>query len=220
MDKYVKMCEKVAKELGKGFSECIYQEAICVLLQEQSIKYSKEHVLPKMFHGVNVGYMRSDITLTDFVIECKAVNDLPESYLPQIITYLEILNFSQGIFVNFNQNPSKPLLQLYTVYKKEYGLYLFEDYYNKNTLYLDDKGVKVIIDTKQEEEHWIKNNIIYCENAMIIKKECKEMYEKLFKKKNSGDFIKNIEDFCGELFKDRQKDGVKTNSILNYTIKL
>jgi len=218
MQKNIEICEQIAKELGKGFSECVYQEAICVLLQEQGIKYSKEHVLPKMFHGVNVGFMRSDITLIDFVIECKAVNDLPEGYLPQIITYLEILHFSQGIFVNFNQNPSKPLLQLYTVTKQKDGLYFFEDYYNKNTLHLDNKGVKVIIDTSQQETEWIKNNIIFCENETLIKRECKEIYEKLFKKKNCSDFIKNIEDFCGEMFKERQKNGVKTNCILNYTL--
>jgi GxxExxY protein len=219
MQNLIEICEQVAQELGKGFSECVYQEAICVLLQEQHTTYSKEHVLPKMFHGVNVGFMRADITLNESVIECKAVNDLPEGYLPQIVVYLEILNLPQGIFVNFNQNPSKPLLQLYTVTKTKEDMYFFEDYYNKTTLTLDTKGVKIIIDTKQQELDWINENIVYCKGNNLIKKECKELYEKMFKKKNSNDFIKAIEEFCGESFKDRQKDGVKHNCINDYTIK-
>jgi GxxExxY protein len=219
MQNLIKICEQVAQELGKGFTENIYQEAMCVLLQEQCIKYSKEHVLPKMFHNVNIGFIRSDITLIDSVIECKAVNDLPEGYLPQIVIYLEILNLSRGIFVNFNQNPSKPLLQLYTVTKTKEDMYFFEDYYNKITLTLDNKGVKIIIDTKQQELDWINDHIVYCEGNNLIKKECKELYEKMFKKKNSNDFIKAIEELCGESFKDRQKDGVKTNCINDYIIK-
>lgn len=217
------LIEIVANELGKGFSEFIYQEALCVLLRKYNIKYSKEHILPKMFFDCVIGHMRADITLNDYqtVIECKAINDLQESHLPQIITYLEILNYNSGIFVNFVQNPSKPQLQIQKVTKISNELYLFEDHYNNTSIHMNNKGTKIIIDTSNKELEWITENITFCENEILLKKDCKEFYEKEFQNKNSNDFIKIIETHCNDTFKDRQRNTIKyKNCIFGFKINL
>jgi GxxExxY protein len=221
MELLVEMCETVAKTLGKGFSECIYQEALCVLLRNNNISYSREHNISKMFLGVYVGTMRADITLHEkkCVIECKSINDLMESHLPQIITYLEILDYPQGIFVNFNQHPNKPLLQLYTVTKKGNN-YSFVNYYSKSIVLLNNKGIKITFDTTNQEIEWVNNNIVYNENSILLKSDIKKVYEELFHNKNSNHFIDIIQDVCSDTFKERQKDSVKYKScIFNYTYK-
>ena len=220
---FIELIEIVANELGKGLSECIYQEALCVLLRKYNINYSKEHVLPKVFFDCVIGYMRADITLHDYktVIECKAINDLQESHLPQIITYLEILNYNTGIFVNFVQNPCKPQLQIQKVSKISNELYLFEDYYNNTSMHLNNKGTKIIIDNSNKEFEFVNENIIYCQDFYLLKKDCKELYEKEFKNKNSNDFIKLIETHCKDTFRDKQKDNIKyKNCIFDYKIKM
>lgn len=222
MDNYVVLCETVASELGKGWSECIYQESLCVLLRKYNINYTKEHTLSKLFFGCSVGFIRADITLTevDIVIECKAINDLQETHLPQIITYMEILNYKLGLFVNFVQNPSKSLLQIQKVTKVSDTVYLFEDHYNNTNLYLSNKGIKITIDTSNKELEWIKNNIIYCDNSILYKNDCKDLYETQFKTKNSNDFIKLIEDFCKDSFTNKQRNNIKYKSCMfNYKIK-
>lgn len=219
-DNLIILIETVANELGKGFSEFIYQEALCVLLRKNNINYSKEHILPKVFFDCVIGYMRADITLHEYktVIECKAINDLQESHLPQIITYLEILNYNNGIFVNFVQNPSKPQLQIQKVTKLSNNLYLFQDHYNNTNIHLNNKGTKIIIDTSSEELEWIKKNIIYQEEACLLKKDCKEFYEKEFKK-NSNDFFQLIENYCKDKFKDKQRNNIKyKNCIFDFKI--
>lgn len=220
---FIILIETVANELGKGFSECIYQEALCVLLRKYNINYTKEHILPKMFFNCVIGHMRADITLHDYqtVIECKAINDLQESHLPQIITYLEILNYNTGIFVNFVQNPSKPQLQIQKVTKISNELYLFEDHYNNTSIHMNNKGTKIIIDTYNKELEWITQNIIFCEESWLCKIDCKEFYEKEFQNKNYNEFIKIIEAHCQDTFKDRQRQGIKyKNCIFGYKINL
>lgn len=114
-------CQKVAS-LGKGYNECIYQEALCSELRNHSIQYSKEQVIPILYDNlVVVGNMRMDIVLPYYqiVIEMKAIDgELKESHIPQIITYLKGTGYSCGIFVNFIQNPNKALYEIYTVEKK------------------------------------------------------------------------------------------------------
>jgi GxxExxY protein len=218
----INLIEIVAEHLGKGYSENVYQEALCVLLRQNNINYSKENVIPKIFFDCVIGYMRADITIKELktVIECKAINDLQESHLPQIIIYLELLKYNNGIFVNFVQNPSKPLLQIQNVTKISDDLYLFEDYYTNTNLYMNNKGIKVNIDNSKKEQEWVVNNIIYNENSILYKKECKEIYEKEFKNKNSTNFLKLIEVFCDNEFKDKQSNNQKYNKcIFNYTCK-
>ena len=222
METCIGFCEIVANEINKGYSETIYQESLAVLLRESNIKYSKEYTLSKMFHGCSVGFLRADIVLPDYkiVIECKAINDLQELHFPQIICYLEILGYKSGLFVNFVQNPSKPLLQIQKVSKISDTLYLFEDHYNNNICYLSDKGIKVIIDTREKEQKWINDNIIEIESSILYKKDMQMLYEKEFKSKKSIEFIELIELKCKEIFTNKQRDTVKYKMcIFNYGIK-
>lgn len=114
------LCGKVAS-LGKGYNECIYQEAICVELRKHNILYSKEQVIPVVYDGNMVlGNVRMDIVLPfdRIIIEDKAIeSELKDSHFPQIITYLKTTGYSYGLIVNFIQNPSKPLLEMYTVHE-------------------------------------------------------------------------------------------------------
>ncbi len=118
MNKIIEFSKIVGSKLGKGFSECVYHEALCVHLRKNSIIYSKEQILPITYSINNedyvVGNIRSDIVLPteSIVIECKAIEgSLRSVHIPQIITYLNILNYKNGILINFNQNPLKEMVE-------------------------------------------------------------------------------------------------------------
>lgn len=218
----IEYCEVVSKGLGRGLSETIYQEALCVLLRNNNMKYSKEHNLPVSFYESVVGFVRADITLPEHqtVIECKAINDLAESHLPQIVVYMEILNYSSGLFVNFVQNPAKTNLQIKKVSKISENVYMFEDPYSNINTFLSKTGDKIVMDTTCKEIEWVKNNIVYSEDAILYKKECQKLFIDIFKNQNSAAFIKLIETHCNCNFKDKQCKGIKHNAcIFNYQIK-
>jgi GxxExxY protein len=221
MDIIVKMCEMVGNKLGKGYSENIYQEAICVLLRNKNINHSKEHILSKYFEGIFIGFVRCDITLSNekIVIECKAIEgELRCSHLPQIITYMELLDYNEGIFVNFNQNPAKEFVEIYRVIRDNDEYKFIND--NKNEIIYMDSNGKLI--EKNECYNTLISKVKYSENSMLLKSECKRMYEEnyLYKNKKCFDeFIEKIEERCKEKFKDKQINGVKyRNVIMNYVI--
>ena len=123
-------------ELGKGYAECVYQEGICVLLRENMFGYSKEVVIPIKYNSSVIGNVRADIVLNDekTIIECKAIDsNLKSSHFPQIITYMNLLDYNDGVLVNFNQNPSKEMVEIAKVKRLETNKYLITldkiDYY-------------------------------------------------------------------------------------------
>lgn len=118
----IEYCKKVSKSLGKGYAECVYQEAICVHLRDDNISYSKESILPIVYKDIYIGNVRSDIILNDpkVVIECKAIDgNLKINHVPQLICYMRLMNINNGILVNFNQHPAKNLIEYIKVNKRD-----------------------------------------------------------------------------------------------------
>ena len=106
--------------LGKGFAEYVYQEAICVLLRKSNISYSKESTIPIFFEECSVGNVRADVVLSDYVIECKAIEaSLRTSHIPQLVAYMKLLNKPFGYLVNFNQKVTNDILE--TIFVEEYN---------------------------------------------------------------------------------------------------
>ena len=131
MEEVINICKIVHDDIGKGYSETIYQEAICILLRKNNIQYSKEVVLEKWFQDNFLGIIRSDIIIhQNLIIECKAIDGLlKKSHFPQLITYMEAAKIKNGIFVNFCQNPEQHVLDIYTAIKDTDDFY----YFYKNT---------------------------------------------------------------------------------------
>lgn len=130
------ICKTVGDELGKGYAECVYQEGICVLLRENMLGYSKEVVIPIKYNDSVIGNVRADIVLHDekIIIECKAIDsNLKPSHFPQIITYMNLLDYKNGMLVNFNQNPSKEIVEIAKVARLDDNKYIVSldntDYY-------------------------------------------------------------------------------------------
>lgn len=122
----IKICNQVGCKLGKGFSETVYQEGIAVFLRKHTFDYSKEVVLQIELDGIVIGNVRADIVLPrdNLVIECKAIDsNLKPSHAPQLINYLELLQYNTGILVNFNQNPSKEFVEIVVVSKESSDSY-------------------------------------------------------------------------------------------------
>lgn len=141
-----KICLEVGDELGKGYNECIYQEGIALLLRKLSIRYSKEVNLSVDLDDIIIGYVRADIIIPDekLVIECKAIDgNLKLSHIPQIIKYLKITGYDKGIFVNFNQNPVKSIVELIEIHSDGdlYKIIFMND--SNSIYYMNDNGIQV-----------------------------------------------------------------------------
>lgn len=93
---------EVYRELGSGFLEVVYQNALLIELQQQGLEAEKEVPLNVKYKNNLVGEFRADIIVEDRVLlELKAQKELPNAAEAQIINYLKITGIKVGLLVNF-----------------------------------------------------------------------------------------------------------------------
>ena len=94
---------RVHSDLGPGLLESVYQNALCVELQEQGMRYSAEQPVDVAYRGRHVGHLYADIIVEERVIlELKAVEELAPIHTAQLITYLKATGLRTGLLINFN----------------------------------------------------------------------------------------------------------------------
>jgi GxxExxY protein len=96
---------EVHKELGCGFLEAVYQEAFAKELKQRRIKYSREVELPIFYKGerLTTFYMADFICFNSVVVELKALQILSGIEQAQIINYLKVLDYRNGLLLNFGK---------------------------------------------------------------------------------------------------------------------
>lgn len=93
---------EVHKILGNGFQEVVYQRAMAVEMEKQTIGFGREVEMPIFYKSVNVGMRRVDFLIDNkILVELKAVIELEEVHLAQALNYLEAFNLEIGLLINF-----------------------------------------------------------------------------------------------------------------------
>ncbi|WP_420398890.1 GxxExxY protein [Flagellimonas sp.] len=100
------LCMDVHNELGKGFSEKVYGDALEFELNENGVPYTRE----TKFHINYKGKMLRHQYFADFVVdnkiilEIKAINSLTQSHVKQTLNYLAVSKMKLGLLVNFGED--------------------------------------------------------------------------------------------------------------------
>jgi len=93
----------VHKELGPGFLESIYENALLLALKQEGIMAEAQKIIPVFFRGHQVGEQRLDILVADLVIvELKAVKALDDVHFAQVRSYLKAASLKHGLLLNFS----------------------------------------------------------------------------------------------------------------------
>jgi GxxExxY protein len=94
---------KVHSELGPGFNEGIYHNALKVAFDENELKYQTEKSFNISFQGKRVGRLRLDLIVEDeVVIEVKAITgNVPAVFELQVLSYLKASGYKVGLLMNF-----------------------------------------------------------------------------------------------------------------------
>ena len=101
--KIIGACMEVHSELGCGFLESVYQEALCIELAKRGIPFEADKLLNVFYKGTKLKKtFKSDIyAYGHIVVELKAVNTGLEVHGPQVINYLCATKHAIGVLVNF-----------------------------------------------------------------------------------------------------------------------
>ena len=90
--------------LGNGFQEVIYQRALALEMTEAKLNFARELEQPIFYKGYkeDIGTRRADFVVEGKVlVELKAIIQLEDVHIAQILNYLKAYRFEVGILINF-----------------------------------------------------------------------------------------------------------------------
>jgi GxxExxY protein len=89
-------------ELGAGFLEAVYANALTVLLHHGGLKVERQVPFEIVFHGQRIGRYRADLVVESIiVVEIKAFHSIVSQHSIQLLNYLKASGLQVGLLLNF-----------------------------------------------------------------------------------------------------------------------
>jgi GxxExxY protein len=105
-DKIIQAFYCVYNELGFGFLENVYQNALYFELLNSGFKVESQKAIDVYYKTQLVGKYKADLLVNDLIIlELKAVDYLVEEHELQLINYLKATDKEVGLLLNFGTKP-------------------------------------------------------------------------------------------------------------------
>ncbi len=93
---------RVHKELGPGFDEKIYSRAFEEELSKAKVKFDKESSIEVKYRDKKIGDKRVDFIIdSELILEIKAVEEIENVHLAQLLSYLKAIDKRLGLVLNF-----------------------------------------------------------------------------------------------------------------------
>jgi GxxExxY protein len=95
---------KVFNQLGSGFLEKVYENALKFEMEKEGLKVSQQHPVNVYYSGQLIGEYFADLMVDDkVIIELKAVSELNKVHEVQLVNYLKGTGFKVGLLINFGE---------------------------------------------------------------------------------------------------------------------
>lgn len=93
----------VHKQLGPGFLESVYRNALCLELGKRGFDVKAEHEIEVYYDGEIVGKHRLDLFVdNEIILELKTVEQLGKAHYAQTRSYARAAGKQFGMLVNFS----------------------------------------------------------------------------------------------------------------------
>ena len=104
-DQIIAACLAVHNELGNGFLEAVYQDALEIEFRERGIPYRREAQIQIFYkgHKLDKEYYADFICFDQIIVELKCVSRLVNANKAQVINYLHGTKLKIGLLVNFGE---------------------------------------------------------------------------------------------------------------------
>lgn len=111
---------EVHNNLGCGFLEPVYQEALEIEFDLRKIPYEVQKQLPINYkdHQLKKIYVADFVAYQQIVVEIKALNNLSSLEESQLLNYLKAGNYEVGVLINFGSESLQWKRKVLTKHKK------------------------------------------------------------------------------------------------------
>lgn len=101
--KIIGACMEVHSELGPGFAEAVYEEALGLEFLNRKIPFEKQKPLIITYKGQELvkRYYADFVCFDKIILELKAANALHSEHMAQVLNYLKATESKLGLLVNF-----------------------------------------------------------------------------------------------------------------------
>jgi GxxExxY protein len=96
----------VHRELGPGFLESIYEQALAVEFALRGIAFVRQKPIPLFYRDHQIGEHRLDFVVEDkIIVELKALEALENVHFAIVRSYLKATGVADGLLLNFSTMP-------------------------------------------------------------------------------------------------------------------
>jgi GxxExxY protein len=104
-EKIIGCAYKISNELGCGFLEKVYENALAYELGKVGLKVEQQKQVKVFYDKIEVGFYETDLVVQDIVlVELKGVKNLDEAHKAQCLNYLKATGLKICLLINFG-NP-------------------------------------------------------------------------------------------------------------------
>ena len=98
---------EVQNEMGEGFLELVYHDALNVELGLRGIPYETEKPIAITYKGqpLERTYKADLVCYGNIVVELKSVEQLKAEHTAQLLNYLKATGMPMGVLINFGEKP-------------------------------------------------------------------------------------------------------------------
>ena len=112
----IECAKRIRRQLGPGFLEKVYKNAMVVELRKLKLNYEAEKQIQVLYDGIVVGEYRTDIIVEGkLILELKAIQELTIANEVQLVNYLTSTGIDDGLLINFGSDKLQ--------FKRKYRLY-------------------------------------------------------------------------------------------------
>jgi GxxExxY protein len=103
--KIVGICMEVHRELGMGFKEAVYKDALELEFRNNNFSYSREQQFSIEYKGIVLKhkYFADFVILNSIILEVKSSPFIVNNFVAQTINYLKASGLKLGIIANFGE---------------------------------------------------------------------------------------------------------------------
>lgn len=104
--KIIESFYKVYNQLGYGFLEKVYENALQSELQKQGLKCYSQYPIQVYYDDIVVGEYFADLMVEKkIIIELKAADHISRAHELQLLNYLRATKCKVGLLLNFGRKP-------------------------------------------------------------------------------------------------------------------